>query len=123
MAGNDPNVGRLASAVGDFVGSQSEIPAQTDILSQCKISMGGRLLCENGEFLLDHSAESELQKHIQSAEQALVDSSGKSIFPNYPPHRRSVEIDIDLGRGDGIATVLGSDLTHEYVTINGDYRS
>lgn len=30
---------------------------------------------------------------------------------------------IDLGMGDGIATVYTSDLSHEYVSINADYRT
>jgi glutamate N-acetyltransferase/amino-acid N-acetyltransferase len=34
-----------------------------------------------------------------------------------------VEVEIDLGLGSGAATVLGSDLTHEYVSVNADYRS
>ena len=38
-------------------------------------------------------------------------------------HCRRVEVEIDLGIGDGSAVVLGSDLTHEYVTVNADYRS
>lgn len=41
----------------------------------------------------------------------------------YPPHYRVVPIEIDLGAGEGSSTVLGSDLTAEYVHINGDYRS
>ncbi|MEA5019940.1 MAG: bifunctional glutamate N-acetyltransferase/amino-acid acetyltransferase ArgJ [Gordonibacter sp.] len=32
-------------------------------------------------------------------------------------------IDVDLGAGDASTTVWTCDLTHEYVTINGDYRS
>jgi len=34
-----------------------------------------------------------------------------------------VDIGIDLGIGDGKATVYGADLTHEYVSVNADYRS
>jgi glutamate N-acetyltransferase/amino-acid N-acetyltransferase len=34
-----------------------------------------------------------------------------------------VEIEVDLGLGSGRATVLGADLTHEYVSENADYRS
>lgn len=34
-----------------------------------------------------------------------------------------VEIEVDLGLGAGSATVLTCDLSHEYVSINGDYRS
>jgi glutamate N-acetyltransferase / amino-acid N-acetyltransferase len=42
---------------------------------------------------------------------------------DYPPHERSVEIEIDLGLGGGSAEVLGADRSHEYVTENADYRS
>ncbi len=42
---------------------------------------------------------------------------------NYPPHERMVEIEVDLGLGKAGITVLGSDLTHEYVSVNADYRS
>jgi glutamate N-acetyltransferase/amino-acid N-acetyltransferase len=42
---------------------------------------------------------------------------------DYPAHERCVEIEVDLGRGTHTATVLGGDLTHEYVSENADYRS
>ncbi|CAM9605532.1 unnamed protein product [Sphacelaria rigidula] len=41
----------------------------------------------------------------------------------YPPHFRKVPIEIDIGAGTGCSTVVGSDLTAEYVHINADYRS
>ncbi len=34
-----------------------------------------------------------------------------------------VAIDVDLGMGEGFATILTCDLSHEYVRINGEYRS
>jgi glutamate N-acetyltransferase/amino-acid N-acetyltransferase len=42
---------------------------------------------------------------------------------DYPPHERSVEIEVDLGLGEAAAEVLGADRSHEYVTENADYRS
>eukprot|EP01047_Picozoa_sp_COSAG01_P004349 COSAG01_NODE_143_length_24153_cov_54.226116_29_plen_63_part_00 len=48
-----------------------------------------------------------------------MDSEGKPGFPDFPPHRREVAIEVELGRGDADATVLGSDLTHEV----GDMRA
>lgn len=33
------------------------------------------------------------------------------------------QIDVDLGGGKEDAVVFGSDLTHEYVAVNADYRS
>ena len=38
---------------------------------------------------------------------------GEEVYPDYPPHRRAVEIAVELGRGDAEATILGTDLTHE----------
>ena len=37
--------------------------------------------------------------------------------------RPEVVIDVDLGVGDARTTVWTCDFTHEYITINGDYRS
>jgi glutamate N-acetyltransferase/amino-acid N-acetyltransferase len=37
--------------------------------------------------------------------------------------RQEIVINVDLGLGDGAATVWTCDLTKEYVAINGDYRS
>ena len=67
---------------------------------------------------------------MQSCSSALRDSLPRvkragQVYPDYPPHRRAVEIEVDLNLpgGGGEAVVLGTDLTHEYVSINGDYRS
>ena len=40
-----------------------------------------------------------------------------------PLEQRDLYLDIVLGGGNGEYELLASDLTHEYVTINGDYRS
>ena len=43
---------------------------------------------------------------------------------SFPPHERCVEVGVDFGCAGGVATtILGSDLTHEYVAENADYRS
>ena len=36
---------------------------------------------------------------------------------------REIVIDVYLGAGDASTTIWTCDFTHEYVTINGDYRS
>ena len=36
---------------------------------------------------------------------------------------QDIPLKVDLGLGDGTATVWTCDLTKEYVEINGDYRS
>ena len=73
--GNDPNVGRLASSIGDFIGSSSG--GGPDALARCEIRMGGRLLCQGGEFTLDHETEEALSAHMKDAEQ--VNALGRSF--------------------------------------------
>ena len=36
---------------------------------------------------------------------------------------QDIEIGVDLGLGNGRATVWTCDLTHGYISINADYRS
>ena len=38
-------------------------------------------------------------------------------------HRKEVPVELDLGLGNGKAEILSCDLTHEYITINADYRT
>ncbi len=40
-----------------------------------------------------------------------------------PLEKRDLHLDITLGSGSGEYSLLASDLTHEYVNINADYRS
>ncbi len=37
--------------------------------------------------------------------------------------QKEIVMTVDVGVGQGAATVWTSDLTHEYITINADYRS
>ena len=115
VAGNDPNVGRLVSAVGSYLGRAApNLP-----LDGCVMRMGGRVIFEQGAFVIDGTAEDFLHAHLKGAQLTGVD--GESL--PYPPHQRCVEISIDLGAGPAGLTVHGSDLTDEYVSINADYRS
>ena len=36
---------------------------------------------------------------------------------------KMIKINVDLGLGNFKRTIYSSDLTHEYIRINGDYRS
>lgn len=38
-------------------------------------------------------------------------------------HEREISIQLELGQGSGEATAWGCDLSHDYVSINADYRS
>lgn len=122
VAGNDPNVGRLVQAIGKFVGASG--PALD--LSRLRARIGGMEIFGDGVFKLDREKEIALAAHLKSAElyESAPDASGHFAVPvDFPRHERCVEIEVDLGVGDSSATVLGADLTHEYVSENADYRS
>jgi glutamate N-acetyltransferase / amino-acid N-acetyltransferase len=122
VAGNDPNVGRLVQAVGKFVGAQAP---HLD-LSHTSIKLGGIPIVEHGEFFLEPTKEQDLIHHLRAAELYSSAPPKDGVFSppiDFPPHERCVQIEIDLAAGAGESTVLGADLTHEYVSENADYRS
>jgi glutamate N-acetyltransferase/amino-acid N-acetyltransferase len=122
VAGNDPNVGRLVQAVGKYVGAHEPGLA----LGRTAMRLGGIPIVANGEFALDPAKEKQLVAHLKAAE--LYESAAPKEGVFTPPidfmrHERCVEVEIDLGAGSAEATVIGADLTHEYVSENADYRS
>jgi glutamate N-acetyltransferase/amino-acid N-acetyltransferase len=123
ICGNDPNVGRLVMAIGKFVGSRT---ADLDV-GRTTIEMGGRRIFADGAFCMNEETERALVAHLSHAElyASVPPADGLSFRPpiRFPPHERSVEIVVDLGIGPGLATVIGSDRSHEYITENADYRS
>jgi glutamate N-acetyltransferase/amino-acid N-acetyltransferase len=122
LAGNDPNVGRIIMAIGKHVG----IHAPEVNLANLRIALGGKTIFERGSFRLDPAIEKELVAHLKGAELYRTAPPADGVFHptvDFPPHERCVELDIDLGCGSASATVLGADLTHEYVSENADYRS
>ncbi len=122
VAGNDPNVGRLVQAIGKHAGNQPEGLN----LDRLQLQMGGIEIFSQGVFRLDPQKEAALVAHLKSAElyASIIPADGiYTAAVDYPPHERCVEITIDLGTGNASATVIGGDLTHEYVSENADYRS
>jgi glutamate N-acetyltransferase/amino-acid N-acetyltransferase len=93
IAGEDANWGRVVMAVG-----KAGEPADRDKLS---IGFGGTWAARDGQPLADY-------------DEALVIAHLKG---------REIDIEVDLGLGDGHATVWTCDLTHGYIAINADYRS
>ncbi|MAM40338.1 MAG: bifunctional ornithine acetyltransferase/N-acetylglutamate synthase [Altererythrobacter sp.] len=93
IAGGDANWGRVVMAVG-----KAGEPADRDRLS---IGFGGTWAARHGQPLPDYD-EAPVAKHLEGQE---------------------IRIDVDLGLGDGRATVWTCDLTHGYIAINADYRS
>jgi len=93
IAGEDPNWGRVVMAIG-----KSGAPADRDTLS---IRFGDILVAENGWVCPDYR-EDDGAAYMKQQDLVLA---------------------VDLGMGDGTATVWTCDLTHGYIEINADYRS
>jgi glutamate N-acetyltransferase/amino-acid N-acetyltransferase len=122
MCGNDPNVGRIIAALGKHLG----VHAPDLHLDGTRIALGGKTIFENRTFRLEPGAETELVAHLKRAEMYQSGLPVDGVFRpslDFPPHERCVELVIDLAAGPASATVLGGDLTHEYVSENADYRS
>ncbi|CAM9409858.1 unnamed protein product [Discosporangium mesarthrocarpum] len=114
ISGNDPNVGRLLAVVGRVMATESP---EAD-MSKTRLSFGGSVVFENNAFCIGPKKEEELCDLFKGAQ--ITD--GGNHLP-YPPHFRVVPVEVDLGIGKASATVVGSDLSSEYVRINADYRS
>ncbi len=110
--GNDPNVGRILSAVGDYLGSHG-IPLDA---GAAVVRMGGEDIFSGGEFRLDARKEEVLSGYLKKA-------SFDPLIKGYPSHDLCVEIEISLDGKSMPVEVLGTDLTCEYVRENADYRS
>ncbi|MEM8651858.1 MAG: bifunctional glutamate N-acetyltransferase/amino-acid acetyltransferase ArgJ, partial [Pseudomonadota bacterium] len=93
IAGEDANWGRIVMAVG-----KAGEPAERDLLT---IKFGDIVVARNGERDPDYSEE-----------------AASLVMKN-----EEIDIQVDIGIGDGAAKIWTCDLTKEYVAINGDYRS
>ena len=93
IAGEDANWGRVVMAVG-----KAGEPADRDKLS---IGFGGIWAAREGQPLAEYD-EAPVAAHLEG---------------------RDISVQVDLGLGNGRATVWTCDLTHGYIAINADYRS
>ncbi len=93
IAGEDANWGRVVMAIG-----KSGATADRDLLS---IRFGDIPVAENGWVSPDYR-EADAADYMK---------------------RQELAINVDLGLGQGRATVWTCDLTHGYIAINADYRS
>jgi glutamate N-acetyltransferase/amino-acid N-acetyltransferase len=110
--GNDPNVGRIVSALGDFADA-ARFPLD---LARLQVSMGGVEIFGDSCFRLDIDKESRLNRYLC---ECALDPAARG----FPAHDRQVELKIDLGVGQARAEILGTDLSYQYVKENADYRS
>ena len=93
IAGEDANWGRIVAAVG-----KAGEKASRDRLA---ITIGGVIVARAGEAVPDYD-EAPVTAHMK----------GQNIL-----------IEVDVGIGQGAATVWTCDLTHGYIDINGSYRT
>jgi glutamate N-acetyltransferase/amino-acid N-acetyltransferase len=93
IAGHDANWGRVAMAIGKSGASFQ----QEDV----DISIMGLPVCEQGLPV------------------AFDEDEALRLFAENP----EIVIDVALGAGEGAACLWTCDLTHGYITINGDYRT
>ena len=123
VTGNDPNVGRLACAIGKRIGTCH--PGLN--VSRIRMALAGITVFADGHFQIDPATETTLSAAFKDAEmyESVPPKSGIKFAPpiNYPPHEKVVEIAVDLGLGSAETVILGADRTHEYITENADYRS
>ena len=91
---SDPNLGRILAAVGY---------AGIDDLDQSTIDL----------YLDDVHVAVKGARHPDYREQ-----EGQRVMK-----QSEITVKVDLGRGDALDTVWTCDLSHDYVTINADYRS
>jgi glutamate N-acetyltransferase / amino-acid N-acetyltransferase len=110
--GNDPNVGRIISAIGDYMGNAGMVLDSRAVF----VRMGGVEIFSGGCFRLDSDKEKTLSAYLR-------DCGWNAGLKGYPPHDRSVAIDVVLDGAAPPVEVMGSDLSCEYVRENADYRS
>jgi glutamate N-acetyltransferase/amino-acid N-acetyltransferase len=91
---SDPNWGRLLMAVG-------KADVDTLDISAMNLAINGVALIEHGE-----------------PAGTYTEAAGKEVF-----QQSEIEIRIDLNAGDQSFHLWTSDLSHDYVSINADYRS
>lgn len=118
IAGCDPNVGRIVGAIGSYLGT---VPNGKDLTKGLYVKLGGVDIFRDGAFQLDPAKEKVLSDYLFDAQ--LFPSESLEHDRNYPTHFKNVDIEIIMTGGSGSCTVIGSDLTKEYVEVNADYRS
>ena len=93
FAGEDANWGRIVMAVG-----RADEPVNRERMS---VRFGALWAARDGRVAPDYS-EAKMSAYMKA---------------------RELEVAVDVGVGRGSAVIWTCDLTHGYITINGDYRS
>ena len=93
VAGEDPNWGRIAMAIGKS--------GENVIQNKIQIKIGNYLVAEQSRMVKNYN-ESDIKKYMQWD---------------------SIDIEVNLNIGNESYTVYTCDFTHDYIDINADYRN
>ena len=93
IAGEDPNWGRIAMAVGKS--------GENIIQNKVQIKIGDYLVAEQSKVAKDYD-ENELKNYMKWG---------------------SITVEVNLNLGSALHTVYTCDFTHDYIDINADYRN
>ena len=93
IAGEDPNWGRIVMAVGKS--------GENIIANKMQIKIGDHLVAEQGKVAKDYN-ESKMKEYMKWD---------------------SIDIEVNLNIGNETYTVYTCDFTHDYISINADYRN
>ena len=116
-------MGRIVGAIGSYFGKFENGSEYTKGLT---VEINREKIFADGAFSLNPALEDTLSDSMLKAQ--LYPDNIPEIDRNYPPHGLTVDVDIKLnydstGTNTGRCTVIGSDLTRDYVEVNADYRS
>ena len=93
IAGEDPNWGRIAMAIGKS--------GENIIQNKVQIKIGDYLVAEQSKVAKDYN-ENELKNYMKWG---------------------SITVEVNLNLGSALHTVYTCDFTHDYIDINADYRN
>ena len=93
IAGEDPNWGRIAMAVGKS--------GENIIANKMQIKIGNHLVAEQGKVAKDYN-ENKMKEYMKWD---------------------SINIEVNLNIGNAFHTVYTCDFTHDYIDINANYRN
>ena len=93
IAGEDPNWGRIAMAVGKS--------GENIVANKMQIKIGNYLVAEQGKVAKDYN-ENKMKEYMKWD---------------------SINIEVNLNIGNDTYTVYTCDFTHDYIDINADYRN
>ncbi len=97
FAGSDPNWGRILAAAG-----RAGVPFEQERIA----------------LWIGNPGKQALQLIAQGTPNGYAEADAAAIFAE-----PELNIRLDLGQGPGQAIMWTTDLTHDYVTINADYRT